>query len=348
MNGSTSLRIGVLGTGRIGRMHAEIVALKLPDTELTAVFDADADVAADVGARLGAPARTAVEEVIEADDIDAVAICTPTPLHAENVIAAADAGKAIFCEKPISLMLSEVDRALAAVEESGVPFQIGFNQRFDPGHATVAAAVSHGEIGDPQLARISSRDPQPPPVEYARTSGGIFLDMTIHDFDLARHIVGSEVVEVFATGSVMIEPRLAEFGDLDTVVVVLTHENGCVTTIDNSRQAAYGYDQRIEVFGPSGVAASDNLLANAAIVRDRQGARGATLIYPFLERYAASYLAEWNEFIDAVRSGRPPSVGIADARPPLLIGLAAWRSIQQSRPVRVEEIAEEDPGPVAP
>ncbi|MBS1843115.1 MAG: inositol 2-dehydrogenase [Actinobacteria bacterium] len=348
MSESTQLRVGVLGTGRVGRMHAEAVALKLAGAELTAVFDADADLAAALGAQLGARARGSVEEVIEAEDVDAVAICTPTPFHADNVIAAARAGKAIFCEKPISLVLAEVDRALAVVEEAGVPFQIGFNQRFDLGHAAVAAAVAKGEVGEPQLARISSRDPEPPPASYARTSGGIFLDMTIHDFDLARHVVGSEVVEVFATGAVLVEPEFAEIGDLDTVVVVLTHANGCLTTIDNSRQAVYGYDQRIEVFGPSGMAASENPLVNAAIVRDRQGVRGATLVYPFLERYAASYLAEWDEFVDAVRSGRQPSVGIGDARPPLVIGLAAWRSIQEGRPVRVEEITAEDASPVMP
>jgi myo-inositol 2-dehydrogenase / D-chiro-inositol 1-dehydrogenase len=348
MSGSNPLRVGVIGTGRIGRMHAETVALRVTDAELTAVFDADPRVAAEVGANLGAPALGSVEAVIAAADVDAVAICTPTPLHAENVIAAARAGKAIFCEKPISLVLAEVDRALAAVDDSGVPLQIGFNQRFDPAHAAVAAAVAAGEVGAPQLARISSRDTEPPPVSYARTSGGIFLDMTIHDFDLARHVVGSEVVEVFATGAVLVEPSFAEIGDLDTVVVVLTHANGCLTTIDNSRRAVYGYDQRVEVFGPEGVAASENPLANAAIVRDRQGVHGATMIYPFLDRYAASYVAEWAEFVDAVRSGRSPSVGAGDARPPLVIGLAAWRSIQEGRPVRTDEITADDVSPVMP
>lgn len=309
------LRVGVLGTGRIGRMHAEALALRVEGATLTAVFDANADLAAEVGEQLGAPALGSVEEVIAADDVDAVAICTPTPFHAENVISAAAAGKAIFCEKPISLVLVEVDRVLAAVEESSVPFQIGFNQRFDLGHAAVAAAVSRGEVGKPQLTRISSRDPEPPPVSYARSSGGIFLDMTIHDFDLARHVVGSEVTEVYASGAVLVESGFAEIGDLDTVVVVLTHENGCLTTIDNSRQAAYGYDQRVEVFGPEGVASSENQLVDAATVRTRDGMRGATLVYPFLERYAASYLREWEEFVEAVRVGRPPSVGVADASP---------------------------------
>jgi len=275
--------------------------------------------------------------VIESEDVDAVAICTPTPLHAEQVVAAARAGKAIFCEKPISLELGEVDRALAAVREAGVQFQIGFNQRFDPGHAAVAAAVANGEVGEPQLARISSRDVSPPPMDYARGSGGIFLDMTIHDFDMARYVVGSEVVEVYAAGDVLIEPAFEEIGDLDTVVVVLVHENGCLTTIDNSRQSVYGYDQRVEVFGSAGVAASENPLVHAAVVRDRTGMHGATLPSPFLERYATSYVGEWREFIAALTEGRAPSVGIEDARRPLEIGLPAWRSVREKRPIRIEQ-----------
>ena len=170
------------------------------------------------------------------------------------MVEAARAGKAIFCEKPVSLDLAEVDRALAAVQEAGVPFQIGFNRRFDPGHAAVAAAVADGTVGEPQLARISSRDPAPPPTGYIATSGGIFLDMTIHDFDMARFVVGSEVVEVFARGAVRIDQAFADADDVDTAVVTLVHENGCLTTIDNSRQAVYGYDQRVEVFGSAGMA----------------------------------------------------------------------------------------------
>ena len=241
----------------------------------------------------------------------------------------------------MSLELAEVDRALAAVAEAGVPFQVGFNQRFDPGHAAVAAAVRDGRVGEPQIVRITSRDPEPPPLEYARGSGGIFLDMTIHDFDMARYVVGSEVVEVFATGGVLVDPALADIGDLDTVVVTLVHENGCLTTIDGSRRSVYGYDQRVEVFGSSGVASSENQLVHAAVIRDSAGVHGATLTYPFLDRYGASYAAEWAEFVAAVSEGRPPPVGAEDARAPLVIGLAAWRSVRERRPVRVAEFAGE-------
>jgi myo-inositol 2-dehydrogenase/D-chiro-inositol 1-dehydrogenase len=315
-----TLRVGVLGTGRIGRNHAEIVARQVPGAAVAVLYDANEASSRELGRQLGVPVAGSPEEVIEAVDVDAVAICTPTGLHADQVVAAARAGKAIFCEKPVSLELAEVDRALAAVVDAGVAFQVGFNQRFDPGHAAVAAAVAEGRVGDPQIVRITSRDPQPPPLDYARGSGGIFLDMTIHDFDMARHVVGSDVAEVYATGGVLVEPSLADIDDLDTIAVTLVHENGCITTIDGSRRAVYGYDQRVEVFGSDGMAASENQLAHTAFVRDAAGVHGATLTYPFLDRYGASYVAEWVEFVAALREGRAPSVGVMDARAPLVIG----------------------------
>ena len=331
----TQLRVGVLGTGRIGRMHAEIIAREIAGATVAAVFDANPAVASEVGALVGAPVAATVDEVIAADDVDAVAICTPTGFHADQVVAAARAGKAIFCEKPVSLDLDEVDRALSAVAEAGVPFQIGFNQRFDPGHATVAAAVARGEIGEPQLVRISSRDATPPPISYAKGSGGIFLDMTIHDFDMARFVVGSEVIEVYAAGAVLINRAFEEIGDLDTIVVTLIHENGCLTTIDGSRRSVYGYDQRVEVFGSAGMASSENRLVHNAVVRDASGSRGARVVEPFIERYAESYVAEWREFAEALDRGRSPSVGLEDARQPLAIGLAAWDSVREHRPVTI-------------
>ena len=181
-------------------------------------------------------------------------------------MAAAAKGKAIFCEKPIDLDLRRTDECLAAVEKAGVPFQIGFNRRFDPAHAAVREAVASGAVGEPHLVRISSRDPEPPPVEYIRTSGGLFLDMMIHDFDMARYVTASDVVEVFARGAVRVDPAFERAADVDTALVTLVHENGCLTAIDNSRRAAYGYDQRVEVFGSGGMAASENPLAHTARV----------------------------------------------------------------------------------
>jgi myo-inositol 2-dehydrogenase / D-chiro-inositol 1-dehydrogenase len=336
-----TLRVGVIGVGRIGRMHAELLSRQVPGASVSAIHDPHEGTARDVGDLLGLPVVGDIEELLAAGDVDAVAICSSTDTHADLIVAAARAGKAIFCEKPVSLDLAEVDRALAAVQEAGVPFQIGFNRRFDPAHASVAQAVADGTVGDPHLVRITSRDPAPPPVAYIRVSGGLFLDMTIHDFDMARFVTGSEVVEVFARGAVRVDPEIGEAGDVDTALVTLVHENGCLTAIDNSRRAAYGYDQRVEVFGPGGMAATENPLAHTGIVRTAAGTSAPALPYFYLERYIPSYLREWEAFVAAVGRGETPPVTAADARAPLVIGLAAWRSVREGRPVRLEEV---DPG----
>jgi myo-inositol 2-dehydrogenase/D-chiro-inositol 1-dehydrogenase len=333
------VRVGVIGVGRIGRMHAELLERQVAGASVAAVQDAHAESARAVGAQLDVPVAASAEELLADGAVDAVAICSSTDTHAELIGAAARAGKAIFCEKPVSLDLAEVDRALAAVAEAGVPFQIGFNRRFDPGHQSVRDAVAGGAIGDVHLVRISSRDPAPPPLAYVKTSGGIFLDMTIHDFDMARYVTGSEVVDVHARGKVRIDPGFAEAGDVDTALVTLEHANGCLTAIDNSRRAVYGYDQRVEAFGSLGVASSENPASHAGVVRTAAGASGAVLPYFFLERYLPSYVREWEAFVGAVAAGEPPPVGTVDARAPLVIGLAAWRSLREGRPVRVEELA---------
>jgi myo-inositol 2-dehydrogenase / D-chiro-inositol 1-dehydrogenase len=331
------LRIGIVGVGRIGAMHAELIAHQVPGAALAGVADARAETAQSVAARLDAPALD-VDALISSPDVDAVAICSSTDTHVEVMVAAAAAGKAIFCEKPVSLDLAQVDRGLAAVDAAGVPLMIGFNRRFDPAHRAVHDAVASGEVGDPQLVRISSRDPAPPPLDYIKVSGGIFLDMTIHDFDMARFVTGSEVVEVYAQGAVRIEPALTAVPDLDTAAVTLTHANECITVIDNSRQAVYGYDQRVEVFGSKGMAASENPLAFPGVVRTADGTRLPPLPYFFIERYIPSYLGEWAAFVAAVETGEPPPVTGFDGRAPLVIGLAAWRSVREHRPVAISEM----------
>jgi myo-inositol 2-dehydrogenase / D-chiro-inositol 1-dehydrogenase len=332
------LRIGVIGVGRIGRMHAELLARQVPGAAVSAVYDAHAESARDVAETLGVSAADSVDELLGADDVDAVAICSSTDTHADLLVGAAQAGKAIFCEKPVSLDLAEVDRALAAVQDAGVAFQIGFNRRFDPAHESVHDAVASGAIGAPHLVRISSRDPAPPPLDYVRSSGGLFLDMMIHDFDMARYVTGSEVVEVFARGAVRVEPSFADAGDVDTALVTLVHDDGCLTAIDNSRRAVYGYDQRVEVFGAAGMAVSENPAAHTGMVATADGTVRTTLPYFFLDRYVPSYVREWEAFVEAVRGGQPTPVGPRDARAPLVIGLAAWRSLRESRPVRIEEV----------
>ena len=334
----TPIRVGVLGTGRIGRMHAELLAGRVLGATLAAVYDAAPERAQDTAARLGVAAARSAAELFERGEVDAIAICTSTDTHVDAIVAAATAGKPIFCEKPLSHELAEVDRALAAIDRAGVLLQVGFNRRFDPAHQSVREAVASGAIGDVHLVRISSRDPAPPPLEYARTSGGLFLDMTVHDFDMARYVTGSEVVEVFARGAVRITPELAEFGDIDTAIVTLVHESGALTTIDNSRRAVYGYDQRVEAFGSMGMAASENPPAHTGIVRTVDGTHAATLPYFFLERYVPSYLGQWDAFVTAVRHDLPSPVGGADGRAPLAIGLAAGLSLREGRPVRVDEI----------
>ena len=333
---ASAVRVGVVGVGRIGRMHAAIAARQTPRAQVVAVADAVDAAASDVAAELGVDARP-VDELIVAPDIDAVAICTPSSNHVDLILRAAVAGKAIFCEKPISLDLAEVDRALAAVDAAGVPFMVGFNRRFDPSHRAVREAVQAGSVGAVHIARITSRDPSPPALSYLAGSGGIFVDMTIHDFDMARYVVGSPVVEVFAKGAVLIDPWMGEAGDLDTAVIVLTHANGALTTIDNSRQAVYGYDQRVEVFGSEGMAVSENVPRHTARVITADASVGSTLQYFFLDRYRESYVHEWSAFIDYVVDGGTSPVTGEDGRAPVAIGLAAWQSVRAGRPVAVDQ-----------
>jgi myo-inositol 2-dehydrogenase/D-chiro-inositol 1-dehydrogenase len=329
----------VLGVGRIGKMHAELLARQVPGACLAMVQDINPVAAAAVGEQFGVPSTTDVDAVLASDEIDAVAVCSSTDTHVPFMIAAANAGKAIFCEKPISLDLAKVDDALAVVESSGVPFQVGFNRRFDAAHASVRAAVIDGSVGDLHMLRITSRDPAPPPIAYIEVSGGIFLDMMIHDFDMARFVTGSEVVDVYAQAAVRIDPAIGEAGDVDTAVVMLRHENGCITTIDNSRQAVYGYDQRVEAFGSGGLAASENPLTHTGMRRSAAGTISQTIPYFFLDRYIPSYVAEWNAFVGYVADGGPSPVSANDGRAPLVIGLAAWKSYREGRPVRCDETA---------
>lgn len=331
------VRMGIIGVGRIGRMHTGLLHREVPGATVVAVADAVAETATRVAGELGVEAL-AIDALLARGDIDAVAICTSTDTHVDLVVRAASAGKAILCEKPVSLDLAQVDRAIAAVEAAGVPFMVGFNRRFDPGHASVAQAVRSGAIGEIHTLQIISRDPAPPPPEYVAVSGGIFLDMTIHDFDMARHVVGSEVVEVFARGAVRVDPRIGEAGDVDTAVVILTHADGTLTTIENSREAVYGYDQRVEAFGSGGMAVSDNPARHAAWIRTADATAGQPLPWFFLDRYLPSYRLEWGAFVDHVRDGGPSPVGTTDGRAPVVIGLAATRSMREGRPVRTSEI----------
>ena len=331
------VRVGLLGCGRIGSMHAELVARRVQGTSLAAVYDVAGGAAASVAEAFGARQASSAAELIGSDDVDAVAICSSTDTHIDLLVAAAAAGKPAFVEKPLSLDLAEVDRGIAAATEAGIGVQVGFNRRFDAAHRHVRDRVAAGDVGDVHLVRISSRDPDPPPIAYIEVSGGIFCDMTIHDFDMARFVTGSEAVEVYATGGVRVDPAIGSAGDLDTAVVVVTHANGAITTIDNSRRAVYGYDQRLEAFGSGGMATSENPPSATARYWDADGSHGRPLPYFFLDRYIPSYEAEWAAFVDMV-NGAPSPVTLADGRAPLVMGLAAWASVREGRPVPVSEI----------
>jgi len=333
------LRFGVLGVGRIGSMHVDLLSNQVADATVTGVFDVFSDGAAATAANHGVRQFMTAEDLIRSDDVDAVAICSSTDTHIDLMVAAAEAGKPIFCEKPLSLDLAEVDRGLAAVAAAHVPLHIGFNRRFDAGHRSVRQAVADGVVGDLRQVAVTSRDPAPPPIEYINVSGGIFLDMTIHDFDMARYVTNSEVVEVYAKGWITVDDAIGRAGDYDTVTVMLTHENGVVTTIDNCRQSAYGYDQRVEAFGSAGVALSENHRDHHGRTLTAEGGRSALVPHFFLDRYIPSYVNQWNEFTAAVISNSPTPVTGADGRAPLLMGLAANMSVAENRPVAITEVA---------
>ncbi|GAB4347477.1 MAG: inositol 2-dehydrogenase [Oricola sp.] len=331
-----TIRFALLGAGRIGKVHARAVTSN-PDAQLVAVADAFEDAARTVAGGYGCEVR-AVGQIETADDIDAVVICTPTNTHADLIERFARAGKAIFCEKPIDLSLDRVRQCLKVVEETGAKLMIGFNRRFDPHFAAVKDAVDNGRIGDVEMVQIISRDPGAPPADYIKVSGGIFRDMTIHDFDMARFLLGEEPVSVLATGSVLTDPQIGALGDYDSVSVILMTESGKHCSISNSRRATYGYDQRIEVHGSKGAAAAENERPVLIEVATADGFTRPPLHDFFMTRYVAAYAAEIAAFVSVVRDGKAPSPGGRDGLMALALAEAAIRSAREGRAVRVDEI----------
>jgi myo-inositol 2-dehydrogenase/D-chiro-inositol 1-dehydrogenase len=333
------LRVGVIGAGRIGRVHAENLAYRVRGATVVAVADVVPESAEKLAAELQVPRWYGDPAPIFADaEVDAVAICSSTDTHAKFIEDAAVAGKHIFCEKPIALNLARIDRALAAVEKAGVKLQVGFNRRFDPSFQRLRKVVANGEIGTPHILRITSRDPAPPPIDYVKVSGGIFLDMTIHDFDMARFMMGDEVVEVYVAGGVMVDDRIGQAGDIDTAVTTLRFRGGAIGVIDNSRKAVYGYDQTVEVFGSAGVANVTNKTPDNVVRCDCTGVHSSLPLYFFVERYAEAYVVEMQEFVNAVLNGTEPPVSGLDGRVPVVMAYAAKKSYDEHRPVRLSEI----------
>lgn len=329
------LRIGLFGAGRIGRVHAESVSAH-PRTHLVAVHDPMHEAAAELAGRHGAVATVTAEEIIAGDDIDAVIIGSPTPTHIDLMTAAVRAGKAVLCEKPIDLDLARVDACWAELAPLGGTVMLGFNRRFDPSFAAVHARVAAGEIGTLEQLTIISRDPAPAPAGYIASSGGIFRDMTIHDFDLARFFLG-EVVEVQAMGANLIEPYIQQAGDIDSAMVLLRGASGALCQITNSRRCSYGYDQRLEAFGSVATLSVTNQTATSVRRADAGGteAREPYLTF-FLDRYTPAYRAELDHFVGCVENGTQPSPGFADGRAALVLADAANESLRTGRAVRPE------------
>jgi myo-inositol 2-dehydrogenase/D-chiro-inositol 1-dehydrogenase len=335
---STPLNLGLIGAGRIGRVHAESI-YRIPNAQILAVSDLYLEGAQSCATDFGIPAAHADHRALLDDPaIDAIVICSSTDTHTKFIIEAAEAGKHIFCEKPIALDLAKIDQALATVERCGVKLQIGFNRRFDSNFRHLHEVVQAGGIGTPHLVRITSRDPAPPPISYVKVSGGLFLDMMIHDFDMVRYLVGAEVEEVHAIGAVLVDPAIGEAGDIDTAIVTLKFANGALGVIDNSRQAVYGYDQRAEVFGSKGAVEAANKTPHNTLQSTADSVQLANPLYFFLERYMASYNAEMQAFINAVQNDTPTLVTGMDGRIPVMMGLAAGLSLREGRPVRLAEI----------
>jgi len=332
------VNIAVIGTGRMGSVHTRNIARLIPEADLVAVCDIRLEVAQAVADELGIQRVVKdYHELLADKDIEAILIATSTNTHAFIMKDVAAAGKHIFCEKPLALDLADIDAALDAVGKAGVKLQVGFNRRFDKSFQRVRAIVASGEIGCPCILRITNRDPELPAMEFLRVSGGMFLDMTIHDFDMARFQVG-EIEEVYATGGVLIEPKLKEFGDIDTNVVTLKFANGAVGAIDNSRQAVYGYDQRLEVFCSNGTAMANNEIENTAVMGKPGGFLSAKLPHFFMQRYAPCYVDEVRLFLECVRDDQPTPVTGQDGRAAVALGFAAWKSFRENRPVKVSEI----------
>src|SRR5258706_9007984 len=330
------LNIGLIGAGRIGRVHAENLTYRIPAARLLVVADVAEQAARECAQRLGIPRAVGdYRAILEDRAIQAVAICSATDTHAQIIEEAAQAGKHIFCEKPIALSLATIDQALAAVERAGVTLQIGFNRRFDANFRRVRQAVEQGEIGQPLVLHIVSRDPEPPPIEYIRVSGGIFLDMAIHDFDMARYLVGSEIEEVFAQANSISDPIIAEAGDVENAVVMLRFANGVIGTISNSRHAVYGYDQRVELLGSAGAISTENNYPNAAIISDAHSIHRDLPLHFFVERYTESFIIEMMAFVDSVLRDEPVQVNGNDGRVPVVIALAAHTSLVEHRSVRL-------------
>lgn len=330
MKAKQVVRAAVIGLGRIGKIHAGNIINYLNNAVLKAVADPYLDEA--YMKELGIEKAFKDPKAIFSDpEIDAVVICTPTDTHVGLIKEAAAAKKAIFCEKPVSHDPKKIDEAIKAAKEAGVPVQIGFNRRFDPNFMAAKAKISEGKIGQPRIIKVISYDPAPPPAEYIRHSGGMFFDMTIHDFDMVRYLSGEDVIKVYAEGANLVDPKIGELGDIDTAVVTLKFKSGAIGFIVNCRESAYGYDQRIEVFGSKGSVKAENVCPNTTILSTKEGVQTEKPLFFFLERYETAYRTELSQFFQSIIDKKEPIVGLIDVKKAALIAKAATESLKEGK-----------------
>ncbi|WP_105614394.1 inositol 2-dehydrogenase [Vallitalea okinawensis] len=332
------MKLGLIGAGRIGKLHGEIITYHVPQATIKTVSDVYTDGLEEWAQSLGIEKVTKdYREILDDSEIEGVIIASSTDTHADLIIESAKAKKHIFCEKPVDFNVEKIKEALDTVKQNGIKLQIGFNRRFDHNFSRVRELVDQKKVGDVHIVKITSRDPAPPPVEYIKVSGGLFLDMTIHDFDMARFLSGSEVEEVFAYGTNLVSDEIAAAGDIDTAIINLKFKNGALGVIDNSREAVYGYDQRVEVFGNKGVVTVDNDFPNSAVLSSADAVVSEKPQWFFLERYKMSYVDELNEFASALLEDREPSVVGNDGLQPVYIALAAKESLETGAPVKTSK-----------
>lgn len=332
------LNVGIIGAGRIGQVHAKSITYHIPQAKIVAISDIYYEGAEKVAESLGIPnAYEDYHEILNNPEIDAVLICSSTDTHADIAVEAAEAGKHIFCEKPVDLTVAKIKKVITAVKKAGVKLQIGFNRRYDHNFAEIKRLANDGKLGKLQTIKITSRDPEPPSIDYVKVSGGIFLDMTVHDFDMARFI-GGEVEEVYANAAVTVDEAIGEAGDVDTALIALKFKNGAIGVIDNCRKACYGYDQRLEVFGTGGQASAANDTPTNVSYINEKGNTTDKPLYFFLERYMQSFTDEMTEFINAVQNDELTKTTVNDGLEALRLGLAAKLSVKEHRPVKLSEI----------
>ena len=334
------ISLGIIGAGRIGKVHAQSIMNHITSARLKTIADPFMNEETEASLRaLGVSDCTKdYKKILNDPEIDAVLICSSTNTHADISLEAIAAGKHVFCEKPVSQDIAKIRQVMEKLKGTKLKYQVGFNRRFDHNFEAVRAAVANGDVGDVHIVRITSRDPAPPPPEYAAVSGGMFLDMTIHDFDMVRYLTASDVVEVFANGAVLVDPLIGKAGDIDTAIISLKMANGALAVIDNSRKAVYGYDQRAEVFGSKGQASVSNDTNSSLILSSETGIHAEKPLYFFLERYMASFTKEVGMFVLAIEQDCPVPVDINDGLQPVLIAAAALRSLKEHRPVLLSEI----------